>query len=175
VHEPDPDTVRAAAAGDQRALEDLVRSYQDPVWRFLRHLVGDAAMAEDVAQEAFVRMYQRLGTFRHQAKFSTWLFQIARNAGVDALRKRSRQLRLVEAAPMGPASADPAVSAEVREAVASLKPKLREALLLVEVLGLTYREASVVLGVPEGTAKSRVFNAREQMWQWMSEGRAGEM
>jgi RNA polymerase sigma-70 factor (ECF subfamily) len=175
VHEPDPGTVRAAAAGDERALEDLVRSYQAPVWRFLRHLVGDAALAEDVAQEAFVRMYQRLGTFRFQAKFSTWLFQIARNAGVDALRKRSRHLRLVEEAAPSPPSADPVMSAEVRAAVASLKPKLREALLLVEVLGLTYREAAVVLGVPEGTAKSRVFNAREQMWQWMEEGRAGEM
>jgi RNA polymerase sigma-70 factor (ECF subfamily) len=175
VHEPDPETVRAAAAGDERALEELVRSFQAPVWRFLRHLLGDATLAEDVAQETFVRMYQRLGSFRHQAKFSTWLLQIARNAGVDALRRRARQLRVVEAAPRPPGGSDPAARAELQAAVGGLKPRLREALLLVEVLGLTYREAATVLRVPEGTAKSRVFTAREQLWQWMAEGSAGEL
>jgi RNA polymerase sigma-70 factor (ECF subfamily) len=175
VHEPEPATVRAAASGDGRALEELVRAYQAPVWRFLRHQLGDAAAAEDVAQETFVRMYQRLPGFRHQSKFSTWLFQIARNAGVDALRSRTRRLRLVEAAPMGPGASDPAARAELQSAVDSLTPVLREALLTVEVLGLSYREAAAVLGCPEGTAKSRVFTARQQLWKWMAEGAADEV
>jgi RNA polymerase sigma-70 factor (ECF subfamily) len=175
VHEPEPDVVRAAAAGDGRAVEELIRAYQAPVWRFLRHLLGDDALAEDVAQEAFVRMYRRLPTFAYRSKFSTWLFQIARNAGLDAVRGRTRHLRLIASAPPPPPGQDPAATAEISSAVASLTPKLREALLLVEVLGLTYREVATVLGTPEGTVKSRVAAAREQLFRWMGEGRTGEV
>jgi RNA polymerase sigma-70 factor (ECF subfamily) len=175
VHEPEPDVVRAAAAGNTRALEELVRAYQAPVWRFLRHLLGDDELAEDVAQEAFVRMYRRLPGFEYRSKFSTWLFQIARNAGLDAARGRTRHLRLMASAPTPAPPRDPAASAEIGSALASLTPKLREALLLVEVLGLTYREAATVLGAPEGTVKSRVAAGREQLVRWMGEGRTGEV
>ena len=179
MDEPEPAVVRAAAAGDLAAFELLVRRYQAHVWRFLRHLLGDAALAEDVTQETFLRLYQRLPTFAGRSKFSTWVFKVARNAGIDALRAVRRQDRLLEALPapaLGPA---PDARVEAMAAVASLSPKLREALLLVEVFGFTYREAAEVLAVPEGTVKSRVFQARMRLTAWRDavagEGRAGEL
>ena len=169
MYEPDPAVVRAASEGDVDSFAELVRGYQTPVYRFLRHFLGDATMAEDVAQETFVRAYQRLGSFRFQSKFSTWVFSIARNAGVDAVRSQGRRLRLVDRAAPPTPSVDPAASAEVTASLAALAPRLREPLLLVEVLGLTYREAAAVLGVPEGTVKSRVFHAREALADWFAE------
>jgi RNA polymerase sigma-70 factor (ECF subfamily) len=179
VDEPDPGTIRAAAEGDSVAFERLVHGYQAHVFRFLRHLLGDAALAEDVTQDTFLRVHQGLHGFRWRSKFSTWVFQIARNAGIDALRTRARQARVISALEQRPAvaraTADPAAWAELEAGVRSLSTKHREALLLVEVLGLTYAEAASVTGVPEGTVKSRVFQARERLASWLSEEHAGEV
>lgn len=173
MNEPDPEVIRAAAAGDTAAFEGLVRAYQAHVWRFLRHLLSDPELAQDITQETFVRVYRRLATFRFDSKFSTWVFQVARNAGIDALRSRQRRDRLTAVLqPRGRASEpDGQLSVELQAALQSLGPRLREAFLAIEVLGLTYREAGEALGVPEGTVKSRVFKARRQLVTWM---RAGE-
>ena len=144
-------------AGDLVAFESLVRAYQGPVYRFLRNLLGDATLAEDVAQETFIRAFERRATFRFDAAWSTWVFQIARNAGLDAVRSRSRRLRLADRARPPQPRSDPTARVELDQALASLSAKLREAVLVVEVLGLNYREAGDVLGVPEGTVKSRVY------------------
>jgi RNA polymerase sigma factor (sigma-70 family) len=165
VEEPDPVLIRAAAAGDLAAFDALVRLYQQPVWRFLCRLVRDQALAEDLAQETFLRAYRKLDGFAHQSRFSTWLFQIARNAGIDALRRRDRESRLLEVPEPGPRPS-PEAGAEIDAGLAALSPKLREAVLVVEVLGYRYREAAVILGVPEGTVKSRVHTAREQLVAW---------
>jgi RNA polymerase sigma-70 factor (ECF subfamily) len=176
VREPEPDIVRAAMAGDLAAFEWLVRSYQAHVWRFLRHLLGDGALAEDVTQETFLRVYQHLPTFAWRSTFSTWVFRVARNAGIDALRSRRRHDQLLHVLPPPRPEAAPDARAEAWAAVAALSPKLREALLLVEVFGFTYREAAQVLGVPDGTVKSRVFHARERLAAWRDEeGRASEV
>jgi RNA polymerase sigma-70 factor (ECF subfamily) len=167
VEEPDPAVVRAAAAGDLGAFEQLVRAYQVPVWRFLRHLLADAALAEDVTQETFLRAHQRLGTFAFRSRFSTWLFAIARHAGIDALRVRARRDRLAAAAVPPAPVGDASLRTEVAASVASLPDRLREAFLLVEVLGLTYREVAESAGVPVGTVKSRVFRARRLLVTWL--------
>jgi RNA polymerase sigma-70 factor (ECF subfamily) len=169
VQEPEPDVVRAAVAGDLAAFEWLVRCYQAHVWRFLRHLLGDGALAEDVTQETFLRVYQHLPSFAWRSSFSTWVFQVARNAGIDALRSRRRHDRLLQALPPPRPEAAPDARAEAWAAVAALSPKLREALLLVEVFGFTYREAAQVLRVPDGTVKSRVFQARTRLTAWAAE------
>lgn len=176
MDEPEPAVIRAAMAGDVDAFERLVRQFQPHVWRFLRHLLDDAALAEDVTQETFLRLYQHLPGFGFRCKFSTWVFRVARNAGIDALRSRERHDRLARDAPEPTPAMAPETRAEVRAAVASLSPKLREALLVIEVLGLSYREAGQVLGMPVGTVKSRVFQARERLAAWRTEGgRAGEL
>jgi len=167
MEEPEPALIRAAAAGDLGAFEWLVRAYQEPVWRFLRRLLGDAGVAEDVAQETFLRVFRRLPTFTFEARFSTWVFQIARNAGVDELRSRRRRVRLTSLArPPTPTVGMPEARAEIDAALASLPVDLREAILLIEVLGLRYHEVARVLGVPEGTVKSRVFSARSRLQRW---------
>jgi RNA polymerase sigma-70 factor, ECF subfamily len=182
VDEPEPAVLRAAMAGDLDAFERLVRGYQAHIWRFLRHLLGDAALAEDVTQETFLRLYQRLPSFAGRSAFSTWVFRVARNAGLDALRAARRRERLLEALPPPVPAPSPHARVEAKAAVASLSPKLREALLLVEVFGFTYREAAEVLAVPEGTVKSRVFQARVRLTAWRDaapepegKGRAGEL
>ncbi|HUH07768.1 MAG TPA: sigma-70 family RNA polymerase sigma factor [Egibacteraceae bacterium] len=167
MEEPDPDTVRAAMAGDLDAFEALVHAYQAHVRRFLRHLLGDAALAEDVTQETFLRVYRRLDSFGFRSKFSTWIFQVARNAGVDALRARQRRDRMAQQLPPPRAAPDPSGRVEIAAALAALTPRLREAFVLIEVLGLTYREAGHAVGAPEGTVKSRVFRAREQLVSWL--------
>lgn len=174
VQEPDPAVVHAAARGDLAAFERLMRTYQPEVWRFLRHLVRDPALAEDLTQETFIRVYRRLGSFRHRAKFSTWLFQIARNAGIDALRSRNRGRALIEVLPPPPAVGDSSGSVELNEAVGTLSVRLREAFTLVEVFGFTYGEAATTLGVPEGTVKSRVYHARRHLVEWLEASEAGE-
>lgn len=164
MYEPDPRTVTAAANGDISAFEELVDGYRVPVWRYLTHLVADRALAEDLTQETFLRVYRHLGRFEGRSKFSTWLFRIARNIGIDALRRRERRDLLpfrIGRTPLEVPSPESGVA--VFSVVAELDAPIREALLLVEVLGLTYREVGEVVGIPEGTAKTRVFRARREL------------
>jgi RNA polymerase sigma factor (sigma-70 family) len=166
VDDPDPAMIRAAVAGDLAAFEQIVLLCQGPVWRYLRRFVGDAALAEDLTQETFIRVYRRLDTYRFGSRFTTWTIQIARNAAIDALRGRDRRERLVDALPPPRPSSQPGLGAEIQAALASLSPKLRDAVLLVEVAGFTYADAGEALGVPTGTVKSRVFQARDQLAAW---------
>ena len=151
-----------------------MRSAQPHVWRFLRHLLGDEELAADVSQETFVRAYRALGRFRYQARFSTWLFQIARNAAIDEQRRNARRQRLQSAVARPRHTADASLGAELQAALASLSPPLREAFVLVEVFGLPYRDTADVLGIAVGTVKSRVFRGRLELVRWFDEGEAGE-
>jgi RNA polymerase sigma-70 factor (ECF subfamily) len=172
VQETDPVLIRAAVQGDLDAFERIVRAHQQHVWRFLRRLLGDGALAEDVAQETFLRVYRRLPSFAFQSTFSTWIFQIARNAGIDELRARQRRARIDAAVtpPPAPAAGPGEARVEIEAALASLPVDLREALVLVEVLGLRYAEVARVLAVPVGTVKSRVFAARVRLARWARAG-----
>lgn len=176
MNEPDPATVRAAVDGDLDAFEELVHLFQAPIWRFLRGLVGDPTLAEDLTQETFLRAFRNLGGFKFRSKFSTWLFQVARNLGIDELRSRSRRVDLVERLRPRPLDEPPGpeLRTELAAALDALSPKLREALLLVEVNGLTCREAGGVLDVPEGTVKSRLFHARRQLVEWFRDAEGGD-
>jgi RNA polymerase sigma-70 factor (ECF subfamily) len=172
VLEADPHTIRTAAAGDHQAFEVLVRTYQEPVVRFLSHLLSDRALADDVAQETFLRCYQKLDHYSFEGRFSTWLLRVAHNAGIDAIRGRIRRERLI--VPRVTESTDPVLRAELVAALATLPMRLREPLLLVEVTGLRYREAAEVLGIPEGTVKSRVAHARAELAAWFRAGEGGK-
>jgi RNA polymerase sigma-70 factor, ECF subfamily len=172
VQETDPAVIRAAMAGDLSAFEQIVRLHQQSVWRFLRRLLGDAATAEDITQETFLRVHRRLPDYAFRSSFTAWVFRIAHNAGVDELRARARRDRLAPALAASPSTA-PATTGragearvELEAALATLPVDLREALLLIEVLGLRYAEAATVLSVPVGTVKSRVFTARMRLAAW---------
>ena len=174
MEEPDPDLIRAAAEGDHAAFAQLVRAYQGLVWRFLFHLLGDPTLAEDITQETFLKVYKKLDSYQFRSKFSTWVLAVARNAGLDALR-RNRRIRTevdIDVVNDPRVHGHPAESSsrlELEAAVASLAPKLREAFLLVEVTGLHYEEVARVLGVPIGTVKSRLYHARRQLVESLRE------
>jgi RNA polymerase sigma-70 factor, ECF subfamily len=158
--EPDPKLVAGARRGDAQAFEQIVRGLLPDVFRLARHMVRDPHLAEDVAQDAFIRAYRGLKGFRGNSKFSTWMLRITRNAAVDSIRNRRRRQRLAEQ--MAPELvADASMRVAVESAVAGLPDELREAFILIEVFGLTYVEAAEVLGARPGTLKSRMYRARK--------------
>lgn len=166
VEEPDSGLIRAAANGDREAFAELVRAYQTLVWRFLCRLLGDRALAEDVTQDTLIRVFLKLPSFSYRSKFSTWVLAVARNAGIDALRKRGRAERLTRSViEFKPELSSPSPSTRValEMAIAALPEKLREAFLLIEFVGLRYEEAAEVLRVPVGTVKSRMHHARQSL------------
>ena len=169
VNEPDPAVIRAAAKGDTAAFSELIRLYQEPVWRYLTRYTGDPHLAEDIAQDTFVKLHRRIGSYKFRSKFSTWVFSIARNTAIDSHRSTVRRERLPDVAPRPAPLGEPGLSVEINEAIASLSPKLRESLLLVEVLGLRYREVADVLDLPIGTVKSRVFHARSELTTFLTD------
>jgi RNA polymerase sigma-70 factor (ECF subfamily) len=175
LQEPDPQVIGAARAGDAAAFADLVRHCQGDVWRLVFHLVRNETLADDVTQDAFIRAYRFLATYRADAKFSTWLYSIARNCAMDELRRGSRRRKVMESLEVVPPPSQPdhAVVLEVREAIANLPPDLREPVILVDLLGTSYRDAAAILGTAEGTVKSRLHRARETLAEMLTprEGR----
>lgn len=168
MEEPDPDLIRAAAKGDQIAFAQLVRAHQTQVWRFLSHLLGDPSLAEDVTQETFLKVYKKLDSYQFRSRFSTWVLAIARNAGVDAMRKNRRKRVDLDVDQLDdPLARSSPSRLELETAIGSLAPKLREAFLLVEVMGLSYQEVARALGVPIGTVKSRLYHARRHLVEWL--------
>ena len=162
MRDPDPRTLARAREGDIDAFEELVRLYQADVWRFAYHMTRDRALAEDVTQEAFLRAFRFVRGFRGDSRFSSWLFRIARNCAVDAIR--ARRLEEVRDPPERPLAAGAAEArAELHAALAAVSEEHREPFLLIEVFGLSYREAADVLGVRVGTVKSRMHRARAAM------------
>ena len=97
VDEADPRLISAAAAGDRDAFTAIVRMYQARLLRYLQRFLGDRTLAEDVAQESFLRCYRALSRYGNEGKFSTWLFGIAHNAAVDSIRQRARIRRTTAA------------------------------------------------------------------------------
>src|SRR5215467_11740841 len=92
----DEEVVRRAQRGDRDAFDLLVRTYQNPVFNHVFHLVGDRGLAEDLTQDVFIRVYQRLSSFSFRSRFTTWLFQIAVNRVVDEMRAQERRPRPAE-------------------------------------------------------------------------------
>ncbi|MBM3141403.1 MAG: sigma-70 family RNA polymerase sigma factor [Chloroflexi bacterium] len=170
-----------AQAGEIPAFNALVIRHQDAVYSLALRMLGGREAAEDATQEAFLRAYRRLDSFRG-GNFRSWLFSIVANAARDELRRRRRrpQVSLDRAADdaggerraVEPPDPDPlpearALQSEVRgaleQALRGLPPDWREVVLLVDVHGLAYDEAAAALGVPVGTVRSRLSRARAQL------------
>lgn len=175
MQEPVPETVRRAQQGDEGAFEELVRLYLPDVYRLARHIVRNTQTAEDVTQETFLNAYRALPRFRWRAKFSTWLFRIARNCAIESIRTTARQERLLRTHTPERTSPDPALRAALRDALGALPAELREAFVFVEVFGFSYPEAATILGLPVGTLKSRMHRTRRLLVAALSEEDAGEM
>lgn len=174
---PDAADVVAAASGDVAAFERLVQAMQGRVWRYIVHLVGDDALAEDVSQEVFLRVHRKLRTLRDPDRFVPWLLAMARNAAYDAGRSKARcPVRLVDdwESELPRPSPDPHIGLDVYEALESLDFDLREAVVLVGMIELSYDEAAGAIGIPAGTVKSRVFRARRQLIRILEAGACDE-
>ena len=175
----DAELIRRCKAGDVAAFEPLVERYRQRVWRLAYQVLRDPEEALDCAQEAFVRAYQSLSSFREQSAFYTWLFRITVNVATDRHRSRGARARAFGTEPVPPEEweriavdldAGPdqsAIQAEQRErirrALDSLPPKARTIIMLSDVEGLSYREIADVLGCPIGTVMSRLHNARKRL------------
>jgi RNA polymerase sigma-70 factor (ECF subfamily) len=159
--------------GDLRAFDDLVRRTESRVRSVALAILRDRSDAEDAAQEAYLRAFRRASSYRGEGAVGAWLCRIAVRSAHDALRRAGRQRRLVERAqPAGasgddPGSHDPAETlrgrTEVESALRSLADEEREALVLKEIAGMTYREISESCGVPLGTVQSRIHRARQRL------------
>jgi len=181
VREPEPDVVRRAQAGDLEAFERIVRECQPAAWFLAYHLTRDASAADDVVQEAFVRAFTAIRSYRSAWKFTSWLMQIVRNCAMDhhrRIRRRDATLhRAGRAEPPATEVAPPPVEerARINDAVRSLRPELREPFVVIEMLGYSYEEASVILGVRVGTLKSRMHRARGALMKALTEEAADAM
>lgn len=164
-----PDLVKRAQRGDERAYGAIVDAYRLPVFNYILRTVSDRELAEDLTQETFLRVWRSLPGFGHRAQLSTWLFQVAKNVVLDALRARDSRPRTTELVPeVTPTVLDaPVEQAEtIRElwsAVEALNLDLRTALLLRDVVGLSYNEIADALDVSLPTVKWRIYKARERV------------
>jgi RNA polymerase sigma-70 factor (ECF subfamily) len=168
--QPDPAILRKAQRGDERAFAIIVRAYETPVYNYILRLTGDRALAEDLVQEVFLRVFQGLPRFSLRCKFTTWLFQVTKNRVLDELRAVERRPRsaatLDDIPPLEivdqPVERLEAIDA-VWRAVNALNVDLKMALLLRDVVGLSYNEIADSLEVTLATVKWRIFKAREDV------------
>jgi len=169
--------VAQALGGSQPAFEQIVRRYQRPVLSLLVRLTGDRALAEDLAQDTFVKAFRNLAAFDVTRRFSSWILRIAHNTAVDAMRRRRIPVVSLDTAPRpgDPAPAEPAapltpdpvervaLQRALETALATLKPDQRAAVALRYEEGLSFDEIGQVLRIPEVTARSHVHRARKEL------------
>ena len=168
--QPDHGVLRKAQRGDERAFTLIVRAYETPVYNYVMRLVGDRALAEDLTQEVFLRVFQGLPKFSLRSKFTTWLFQVTKNRVLDELRANERRPRLsvaLEDVPPLEVVDTPLESIEAMDAVwrsvGNLTADLKMALLLRDVVGLSYTEIADSLEITLATVKWRIYKAREEV------------
>ena len=181
----------AFRAGDARAFESLVRRHRAPVFNFILRYTGQRARAEDVLQETWLKVVRSAREYEPKAKFTTWLYTIARNLCVDSARKESyRQAASLEAPatgaegaegrPLGEGLPDTGASPErgaynarvrplLERALSSLPEEQREVFILREYSGIPFKDIAEVTGVSENTVKSRMRYALEGLRRRLAE------
>ncbi len=175
--------------GDRAAFAILVRRHQQPLYNFALRQVRAQEVAEEVVQEVFVRVVQNAHDFKHEARFTTWVYTIARNLCIDHLRKRALRKHPSldesrgeegEGPTLGEQTADPRASVEREATGTELKQRIavavdklpddqREVFLMREVANLPFKEIAEITGVPENTVKSRMRYALERLQEALSE------
>jgi RNA polymerase sigma-70 factor (ECF subfamily) len=158
---------RVIVEGDQHAFGELVRRHQSPVRGLLRQLVrADVELADDLAQETFIRAYKNIRSFRGEAKFSTWLYRIAYNVFRENARKRKELVGIDEEqlqAKVDPQTTNPGLRHALMNALATLPLHERTAVSLCCQNWLSHDEAARVLDIPLGTVKTNVLRGREKL------------
>ena len=176
--------LRRAQSGDPEAFEQLISPLEQLVWRICWHYTGNREAAEDCGQETMIRIWRNLGNYRGDCALESWVYRIAANCCMDLLRKKKRD-RSVSVEPLREQGFDPADSSpgteeqvvaedehqRLREAITQLPDEQREALIMTQLEKIPYEEAAQMLGVSEGTIKSRVNRAKTRLKEILSEER----
>ena len=174
--------LKRAQRGDPEAFEQLITPLESLVWRVCWHYMGRREAAEDCAQDAMVRVWRGLNSYRGDCGFESWVYRIAANTCLDALRRQKRE-KSVSLEPMkeegfDPPDPGPGTEAQImaredrerlRSAIASLPEEQRDALVLTQLEGLSYERVAGMLQVTEGTVKSRVNRAKARLREILSE------
>jgi RNA polymerase sigma-70 factor (ECF subfamily) len=181
---PDADVAALANEGREAAFRELIRRYERPVFSLIYRMVRDREMAEDLAQETFVKVLNHIDRYRPEFKFSSWLFKIANNVTIDHLRKRQLDTVSIDGSPHAATAAEaeatsldlasrgetPLDELEARElgsaierAIAGLRPEYRSCILLRHVEGRSYEEIAATLDLPLGTVKTYIHRARHEL------------
>jgi RNA polymerase sigma-70 factor (ECF subfamily) len=179
----DARVVESCQQGDREAFRLLFETHKDKVYSIALYFFGgDAALASDITQQVFLKLFTRIGQFRHQSEFTTWLYRLTTNTCIDEQRRRRRFSPFDETPARTPAhAAVPAAEARfmrleladsVRDAIATLKPKLRIAILLKYFEELSYEEIAQVLNCSKGTVASRLNRGHRILAQRLGHLRA---
>lgn len=181
---PDADVVRLAQDGREVAFRELVRRYERPVFSLVYRMVRDREAAEDLAQDAFIKVLNHIDKYSPEFKFSSWLFKIANNVAIDYLRRRRLDTVSLDGSPHAATAAEAEASSidvaarqesaldelEARElgtaierAVAQLRPMYRACIMLRHVEGRSYEEIAATLDLPLGTVKTYIHRARHEL------------
>ena len=173
--------LRKAQRGDPEAFEQLITPLEQLIWRICWHYTGNRESAEDCGQETMIRIWRSLDSYRGDCALESWVYRIAANCCMDYLRKKKRD-KSVSMEPMREQGFDPAdpspgteeqvVAADeqkrLREAITQLPEDQREALIMTQLEKVSYEEAAKLLGVSEGTIKSRVNRAKARLKEILS-------
>jgi RNA polymerase sigma-70 factor, ECF subfamily len=165
----DSQLIERVANGDPLAERELYDTYVDRIYRLAFRLAGDDDLARDITQATFIRAFEKIGTFRGESSLGTWLHSIGMSVALNGLRKAKRQRMReapIEAAfAVGTGSAEPQPDLRDRMAAAiqSLSVKYRAVFLMHDLEGFTHDEISGALGIPIGTSKSHLFQARAKL------------
>ena len=184
IEDPDRDLIVRWQAGDEAAFEELIRKHESRVYRLLYRMMGSKEDAEDLTQETFLSLHRHGHRFRAEARFSTFVYRVAANAALNRRRSYGRgrarvdKLKTRQAAgddlPSSPRNPEDAalgteLTGHVREALDTLSPSLRMPVILYDIEGLAYGEIAKVLGIAEGTVKSRIHRARQALREQLRE------
>ena len=182
---PDDKTLAARAAeGSQRAFRELLERYERPVFSLVYRMVRDRALAEDLAQEAFVRAFNAIGGYNPGYKFSSWIFKIAHNLTIDHLRRKRVDTISLDGSPDALTAEEQArtrpvvespgerpdayaenreLGSEIEAAIGRLRPHYRTVTLLRHVEGYSYNEIAEIMDLPLGTVKTYIHRARLEL------------
>lgn len=189
---PDADVVVLAQQGRDEAFRELVRRYERPVFSLIFRMVRDRELAEDLAQDTFVKVLNHIDRYRPEFKLSSWLFKIANNVAIDHLRKRQVPTISMDGSPHAGTPdavestrfeiADQQESAlaemesrelgsAIEKAIASLRPEYRACIMLRHVEDRSYEEIAATLDLPLGTVKTYIHRARHELRQALEDKR----
>lgn len=181
---PDADVVRLAQQGREFAFRELVRRYERPVFSLVFRMVRDRETAEDLSQDAFIKVLNNIDRYSPEFKFSSWLFKIANNVAIDHLRRRRIETISMDGSPHATTASDveattlnlelqqesaldeleaKELGSAIEQAIGKLRPEYRSCIMLRHVEGRSYEEIAATLDLPLGTVKTYIHRARHEL------------